>query len=124
MPNQKKLNYALPGLMIAGFMIGFYPIAQKLMIRWDSGDNSYCYLIVPLFLYLCWEKKSEFHFGQFSWNLWGLVPILLSLVLMVAGELGQGRFVVLGDDAVFQNRYLDESNRKLAIQLLDWLSFR
>ena len=88
MPNQKKLNYALIGLMIAGFMIGFYPIAQKLMIRWDSGDNSYCYLIVPLFLYLCWEKKSEFHFGQFTWNLWGLVPVLLSLVLMVAGELG------------------------------------
>lgn len=43
--------------------------------------------------------------------------------VMVAGELGQGRYVVIGDDAVFQNRYLDESNRQLAIQLMDWLSF-
>lgn len=41
--------------------------------------------------------------------------------VMVAGEIGRGRYVVLGDDAVFQNRFLDESNRQLAIQLIDWL---
>lgn len=44
--------------------------------------------------------------------------------VMVAGELGQGRYVVVGDDAVFQNRFLDESNRQLATQLMEWLSFR
>lgn len=44
--------------------------------------------------------------------------------VMVAGELGQGRYVVVGDDAVFQNRYLDEANRQLARQMLEWLSFR
>lgn len=42
--------------------------------------------------------------------------------VMVAGELGQGRFVVIGDDAVFQNRYLDENNKKLALQMMEWLS--
>ncbi len=42
--------------------------------------------------------------------------------VMVAGELGQGRYIVIGDDAVFQNRYLDDHNRKLALQMLDWLS--
>lgn len=44
--------------------------------------------------------------------------------VMVAGEIGRGRYVVLGDDAVFQNRFLDESNRQLAIQLIQWLGSR
>lgn len=88
MEKQNLRNCVIPGLLVAVLTISFYPVFQKLMIRWDSGDNSYCYLIVPLFLYLCWEKKKDFHFGQFSWNHWGLVPVFLSLLLMISGELG------------------------------------
>lgn len=40
----------------------------------------------------------------------------------VAGTLGQGRFAVFGDDALFQNRYLQGSNRTLAVNLGRWLS--
>lgn len=47
-----------------------------------------------------------------------------SFGVMVAGELGQGRYAVLGDDALFQNRFLDEANRRLALRLLDWLAAR
>ena len=42
--------------------------------------------------------------------------------VLAAGELGQGRYVVLGDDAVFQNQFLDSDNRKLAINMMNWLS--
>ncbi len=42
--------------------------------------------------------------------------------VMVAGETGQGRYVVIGDDAIFQNRFLDEANRQLALQLVNWLA--
>ncbi|MBW2690951.1 MAG: hypothetical protein JRC99_13660 [Deltaproteobacteria bacterium] len=42
--------------------------------------------------------------------------------VMVAGKIGQGRYVVLGDDALFQNRFLDEDNRQLALQLVSWLA--
>nr|WP_320016107.1 VPLPA-CTERM-specific exosortase XrtD [uncultured Desulfobacter sp.] len=61
---------------------------QKMMIRWDSGDNSYCYLVVPIFLYLCWEKKEAFRFGLFSWSAWGILPAIGSILLLAAGELG------------------------------------
>ena len=88
MNNQNLLKYALPGLMLITFLLGFWPLFQKMAIRWDSGDNSYCYLIVPLFIYLCWEKKERFRFSEFSWNLWGLIPVGLSILLMVVGELG------------------------------------
>jgi hypothetical protein len=45
-----------------------------------------------------------------------------SFGVMVAGELGQGRYVVIGDDAVFQNRFFDQSNRKLARQTMGWVT--
>ncbi|MEA1948911.1 MAG: EpsI family protein [Thermodesulfobacteriota bacterium] len=70
------------------FVIGFFPTMEKLSIRWSGGDNDYCYLIVPLFIYLCWDKRERFRFGQFSWALWGLVPVFLSMLLMMFGEIG------------------------------------
>lgn len=42
----------------------------------------------------------------------------------VSGALGTGGFVVFGDDAIFQNRYLDENNSRLATNLAGWLAGR
>lgn len=39
----------------------------------------------------------------------------------VAGVLGKGRFVVFGDDAIFQNAYLRDENARLAANLAAWL---
>lgn len=47
-----------------------------------------------------------------------------SFGVIVAGELGRGRYVVIGDDALFQNRFFDKENRQLAVNLVDWLSQR
>jgi len=41
--------------------------------------------------------------------------------VVAVGEVGAGRFVVFGDDAIFQNRFLDESNRQLAKNFSRWL---
>lgn len=41
--------------------------------------------------------------------------------MVVAGSYGKGRFAVFGDDAIFQNRFLDADNRKLAANLARWL---
>jgi hypothetical protein len=40
--------------------------------------------------------------------------------VVVVGEFGAGRFVVFGDDAIFQNKFLDESNSQLAKNLARW----
>jgi hypothetical protein len=41
--------------------------------------------------------------------------------VVVSGNYGAGGFIIFGDDAVFQNRYLDENNAKLAANLCKWL---
>ena len=42
--------------------------------------------------------------------------------VVAGGKRGSGAFVVFGDDAIFQNRYLDGGNRQLALNLAAWLS--
>jgi EpsI family protein len=116
------VKYFFIAVIFILFGISFFPVMQKLSIRWSGGDNSYCYLIIPLFIYLLWDKrgararsieqregrigkrgkgrdqKSEvgsqrvkgrrFEFGEFSWSLWGLVPVFFSVLLMIFGEVG------------------------------------
>jgi hypothetical protein len=41
--------------------------------------------------------------------------------VVVAGSRGEGRYVAFGDDAIFQNRFLDEQNQQLAHNLARWL---
>jgi exosortase D (VPLPA-CTERM-specific) len=74
-------------LILVCLVSGFWPVLHKMAIRWSSGDNSYCYLVVPLFLYLCYDKRKNFQFGKFSWSLAGIIPLILSLSLIIAGEL-------------------------------------
>lgn len=45
-----------------------------------------------------------------------------AFTVAVSGALGTGSFVVFGDDAIFQNRYLDEDNGRLAANLSGWLT--
>jgi hypothetical protein len=44
-----------------------------------------------------------------------------AFAVAVSGTLGAGSYVVFGDDAMFQNRYLDENNSRLAANLSAWL---
>ncbi len=44
--------------------------------------------------------------------------------VVVSGRKGAGSFIVFGDDAIFQNRYLDQNNRRLAGNLGGWLAGR
>ena len=39
----------------------------------------------------------------------------------VTGEVGKGGFIVFGDDAIFQNKFLEGNNRILAANLAGWL---
>lgn len=41
--------------------------------------------------------------------------------VVVTGGLGKGRFVIYGDDAIFQNQHLDENNTRLGRNLAAWL---
>jgi len=41
--------------------------------------------------------------------------------ILVAGRVGRGEFAVFADDAIFQNRFLQGENEKLADNLVSWM---
>jgi hypothetical protein len=45
-----------------------------------------------------------------------------SFGVAVAGTFGKGRYIVFGDDAIFQNKFLQKENLKLGKNLVRWLS--
>ncbi|HXQ23784.1 MAG TPA: hypothetical protein VN812_19045, partial [Candidatus Acidoferrales bacterium] len=45
-----------------------------------------------------------------------------SFGVLVAGQLGLGRFAIFGDDALFQNQFLMGGNVVLARNLVAWLT--
>ena len=52
-------KFLLPAIILACFIIAYWASYQKMSIRWSGGDNSYCYLVIPLFFYLCWDRRKK-----------------------------------------------------------------
>ena len=44
-----------------------------------------------------------------------------SFGVVIAGTLGKGKYVIFGDDAIFQNKFLKSDNMPLAENLADWM---
>jgi hypothetical protein len=120
--NLTKLLF--PAIILLCFIIAYWTSYQKMSIRWSGGDNNYCYLVIPLFAYLLWDKRKKpaqsskskirrfsgglkaeiiksaevsdskalyrsegFRFGEFSWNIFGLVPIFFSIGLILNSSI-------------------------------------
>ena len=85
---EDKIHIFLAAILVACLVFSFWPILQKLLKVWNNDDNSYCFLVVPLFLYLCWEKRRTFNFTRFSWNAWGVVAVAGAVFIIIIGQLG------------------------------------
>jgi hypothetical protein len=44
-----------------------------------------------------------------------------SFGVVIAGTFGKGGYVIFGDDAIFQNKFLDQENMPLGKNLADWM---
>ena len=113
-------KFLFPAAIFLCFIIAYWTSYQKMSIRWAGGDNNYCYLVIPLFVYLLWDKRNKgaqgprlkaqgeedrrsedkkvgrlegeqvdgFRFGEFSWSIFGLIPLLFSIGFIFVGEMG------------------------------------
>lgn len=81
-------------IILASFTAGYWGDIQGLLLRWNSGDDNYCYLIIPLFIYLCWDKRKDFRFPEFSWSPWGIPLTCLAMGMIVLGQRGAAETLV------------------------------
>ena len=72
----------------ATMLAAYWPVLEKMAIRWHQGDNSYGYLVAPLFVYLLWERRDGFDFTRTEWSWTGVALALPAAILILAGEAG------------------------------------
>ena len=80
--------------IILGFVVVVYlPVLYDLVIDWYIDDNySHGFLILPLAVWLIWRKRKDLAQTPISKNNLGLLFIVGSLMLLIAGTAGAEYF--------------------------------
>jgi exosortase A len=91
MPASRKWLLLVP--VVAALWL-YRDVLLGLVNDWSNDDNySHGFLIVPLAAFFAWERRERFWSAPVAPSAWGLVLVLASLGLLVAGLLGAEFFV-------------------------------
>jgi len=78
----------------AAFVMVYWQVFARLFDAWtNDGNYSHGWLIVPLAAYFAWERRDRLFAAQVRSSWLGLVVILGSLLVLVAGLLGAELFL-------------------------------
>ncbi len=81
-------------VLVAGVVCVYGGVLSSLVRQWASDDNySHGFLIIPLALYLAWERRAELQQADRRPHLAGLVIILGSLLVFATGVLAAELFL-------------------------------
>lgn len=82
-------------LLLGSFCILYISVIAKLVYDWSTDDNySHGFLIVPLAAYLAWERRERLKVVPVRpSNVWGLLFVAGSLLVLMAGLLGAELFL-------------------------------
>ena len=86
---------SLGALLVAcGFGLLYWQVGLKLVSDWYHDDNySHGFLIVPLALYFVWERRERLLKTPVAPSAAGLVFVLGSVIVLIAGILGSELFL-------------------------------
>src|SRR6266487_1080863 len=89
-----KTNWLAALLVTGGFGLVYWPVIVKLVSDWYHDDNySHGFLIVPLAAYFVWERREKLRKIPILPSAFGLVVVLGSVAVLVAGILGSELFL-------------------------------
>jgi exosortase len=90
-----KRTWVAVVLVVAGFALLYRQVIAKLVMDWYNDDNySHGFLIVPLALYFVWERREKLRKMALAPSAFGLVVVLGSVLVLVAGILGSELFLM------------------------------
>jgi exosortase len=89
------LRVAVPvALLLCSFGLLYFHVVVKLVHDFATDDNaSHGFLIVPLALYLAWERRGQLARLPRQPSLFGLLIVLGSVGVLAAGTLGSELFL-------------------------------
>ncbi len=93
--SNRLVTVAVPvALILASFALLYRNVLVKLVNDWATdGNYSHGFLIVPIALYLAWERRARLAELERRPNLLGLVIALGSVGVLAAGTLGSELFL-------------------------------
>jgi exosortase len=87
-----RLGGALIALL-ASFLVLYRDVLFWLIDDWDvNGNYSHGYLVVPIALYLAWERRDALRATAPRPSAWGLAALLACLTLLAAGTIAAETF--------------------------------
>src|SRR5689334_16134888 len=79
---------------VAAFGLLYRHVLVKLVHDWWTDDNySHGFLIVPLALYLAWERRRKYFAAPDGTSAWGLAVLAGSIAVLLAGIYGSELFL-------------------------------
>lgn len=89
-----NLSFLTVFCCVVAFGLLFHDVIAKLVQDWATDDNySHGFLIVPISLYLAWERRDRLLRAPLAPSSLGLIVLVGGIVLLVAGVLGAELFV-------------------------------
>lgn len=77
------------------FIVAYYPIFQILVKKWASSEEySHAFVILPIILYLVWQKRAIFQESQVRYSSVGLVLLIISALFYPVSLLIQMRTII------------------------------
>ena len=94
-PRQSRLlTYGAVGSLVVAAALLYGNVIAKLVYDWGHDDNySHGFLIVPIALYFAWERRHRLVAAAPAPSSLGLVVILGSVAMLIAGILGAELFL-------------------------------
>lgn len=86
----------LPALLLfaGSFALVYWQVVARLVHDWmNDGNYSHGFLIVPLALYFAWERRARLRTLQRRPSAFGLVVVLGSLIVLLAGLMAAELFL-------------------------------
>ena len=82
------------GVVLLGFGLLYWQVLVKLVSDWYHDDNySHGFLIVPIAVYFAWERRERLKAAVLNPSILGLVVIVGSILVLLAGILGSELFL-------------------------------
>jgi exosortase len=89
-----RQTIAAAALIAIGVLILYADVLTKLLLAWRTDDNySHGFFIVPIALYLAWERRDQLAAASARPSSLGLLIVLASAVVLAAGVLGAELFL-------------------------------
>jgi len=80
-------KYILKGLLLISFAIVFYPVLVGLVRTWNTSEEySHGFFIIPISLFIIWQKKQELLDSEILPSWIGLVLVILILLFYIVSQ--------------------------------------